>query len=207
MFFNTQALKQLEQRVRTNLINSLSGFKSANLLGTVDNDGQENLSIVSSVFHLGAHPPLMGMIIRPHSVPRHSLENLLQTGFYTLNHVNSAIYKQAHQSSARYEKHQSEFEYTGLTPEYLSEFKAPFVQQSNVKIGLKLMSEQKLEVNGTHLVIGEVVALHLPQNAIAQDGYINIEDLQTVALSGLDTYHSTQIIEKLAYAKPNVDTV
>lgn len=207
MFFNTQALEQLEQRVRTNLINSLSGFKSANLLGTVDNDGQENLSIVSSVFHLGAHPPLMGMIIRPHSVPRHSLENLLQTGFYTLNHVNSAIYEQAHQSSARYEKHQSEFEYTGLTPEYLSEFKAPFVQQSKVKIGLKLVSEQKLEVNGTHLVIGEVVALHLPQNAIEQDGYINIEDLQTVALSGLDTYHSTQKIEKLAYAKPKVDTV
>ena len=64
MFFNTQSLNELEQRYRAHLINSLSGFKSANLLGTVDKNGQENLSIVSSVFHLGANPALLGMIIQ-----------------------------------------------------------------------------------------------------------------------------------------------
>lgn len=203
MFFNTQSLNELEQRYRAHLINSLSGFKSANLLGTVDTNGQENLSIVSSVFHLGANPALFGMIIRPHSVPRHSFENLLETGFYTLNHVNGDIVTQAHQTSARYEKEQSEFTETGLTAEYLNDFKAPFVKESDIKMGLKLVSEQVIELNQTHLVIGELIALHCPDSVIQPDGFIDIEAANTVAITGLDSYHTTSKINRLSYAKPD----
>jgi flavin reductase (DIM6/NTAB) family NADH-FMN oxidoreductase RutF len=203
MFFNTQSLNNLEQRYRAHLINSLSGFKSANLLGTVDSHGQENLSIVSSVFHLGANPPLLGMIIRPHSVPRHSLENILETGFYTLNHVHQDIVNQSHQTSARYEKNQSEFKEVGLTAEYLSEFKAPFVKESKVKMGLKLVSDQCIELNQTHLVIGELIALHCPEEHIQPDGFLDIAASKTVAISGLDSYHSTNKIDRLSYAKPD----
>ena len=96
MHLTKQAISDLENRYRAHLINSLSGFKSANLVGTQDSNGQTNLAIVSSVFHLGAHPPLVGMIIRPHSVPRHTLENLLATQQYTINHVNKDIYSKAH---------------------------------------------------------------------------------------------------------------
>jgi len=203
MFFNTQSLNELEQRYRAHLINSLSGFKSANLLGTVDKNGQENLSIVSSVFHLGANPALLGMIIRPHSVPRHSFENLLETGFYTLNHVSEDIVTQAHQTSARYEKEQSEFTETGLTAEYLNDFKAPFVKESKIKMGLKLVSEQVIELNQTHLVIGELVALHCPDSILQPDGFIDIEAANTVAITGLDSYHTTSKINRLSYAKPD----
>jgi len=76
MHLTADTLKDLPRQQRVNLINSLSGFKSANLLGTRASNGQENLSIVSSCFHLGADPALIGMIIRPHSVDRHSLELL-----------------------------------------------------------------------------------------------------------------------------------
>ena len=114
MHFTKQAISDLENRYRAHLINSLSGFKSANLVGTQDCNGQTNLAIVSSVFHLGAHPPLVGMIIRPHSVPRHTLENLLATKHYTINHVNKDIYDKAHQTSARYDKDESEFDATAL---------------------------------------------------------------------------------------------
>ncbi|HBF47730.1 MAG TPA: flavin oxidoreductase, partial [Shewanella frigidimarina] len=47
------------------------------------------------------------------SVPRHTFENIMQTGLYTINHVNQSIYEQAHQTSARYDKDESEFEATG----------------------------------------------------------------------------------------------
>lgn len=73
MKFDTQALNQLDTRFRAHLINGLSGFKSANLIGSVDGNRQLNLSIVSSIVHLGANPPLIGMVIRPNTVPRHSL--------------------------------------------------------------------------------------------------------------------------------------
>ncbi|EGU57164.1 flavin reductase domain protein FMN-binding protein, partial [Vibrio nigripulchritudo ATCC 27043] len=100
--YSKSDIGEMEDRFRARFINSLSGYKSANLIGTIDNNGQHNLSIVSSVFHLGANPPLLGMIVRPHSVSRHTLENIVETGHYTINSVCREVYQQAHQTSARY---------------------------------------------------------------------------------------------------------
>jgi len=201
MHLTINDINQLDERYRAHLINSLSGFKSANLIGTQDADGQKNLAIVSSVFHLGAHPPLVGMIMRPHSVPRHTFENIKASGYYTINQVNSDIVEQAHQTSARYDKDESEFNATGLTPEYLADFKAPFVAQSRLKYAVKLVEHQHLAINGTELVIGEITDLHVEQSAIEEDGFINLESINTVAVSGLDSYHSTKKITRLPYAK------
>ncbi|PCC10696.1 flavin reductase family protein [Pseudoalteromonas sp. JB197] len=201
MHFTKARIAALEKHTRTHFINSLSGFKSANLIGTQDSQGNTNLSIVSSVIHLGAHPPLIGMIIRPHSVPRHTFENILATSVYTINHVNSAIYQQAHQTSARYDKNESEFAATGLTPEYLNEFSAPFVQQSRLKYAVKYIEHQHLAVNGTELVIGEIMDVYLDEAALQSDGFLDLQAIDTVAISGLDSYHSTNKLMRLPYAK------
>ena len=84
--FTRGDIDALAQRYRANLINSLSGFKSATLVGTT-NGVTNNLAIVSSIVHVGANPPLIGMIMRPHTVTRDTLSNIKQQGFYTLNHV------------------------------------------------------------------------------------------------------------------------
>lgn len=201
MHFTKARIAALEKHMRTHFINSLSGFKSANLIGTQDSQGNTNLSIVSSVIHLGAHPPLIGMIMRPHSVPRHTFENILETGVYTINHVNSAIYQQAHQTSARYDKNESEFAATDLTPEYLNEFTAPFVQQSRLKYAVKYIEHQHLAVNGTELVIGEIMDVYLDEAALQSDGFLDLQAIDTVAISGLDSYHSTNKLMRLPYAK------
>jgi flavin reductase (DIM6/NTAB) family NADH-FMN oxidoreductase RutF len=145
MQLDSKAIKELDERFRVLFINSLSGFKSANLVGTQDKQGQTNLTIVSSVFHLGANPPLVGMIMRPHSVRRDTLENILETGYYTLNHVNSDIFQQAHQTSASYDADVSEFQEVGLTPELKKDIPAPFVQESRLKIAVKLVETQFLK--------------------------------------------------------------
>lgn len=201
MHFTKARIAALEKHMRTHFINSLSGFKSANLIGTQDSQGNTNLSIVSSVIHLGAYPPLIGMIMRPHSVPRHTFENILETGVYTINHVNSAIYQQAHQTSARYDKNESEFAATDLTPEYLNEFTAPFVQQSRLKYAVKYIEHQHLAVNGTELVIGEIMDVYLDEAALQSDGFLDLQAIDTVAISGLDSYHSTNKLMRLPYAK------
>ena len=204
MMINKTQRSQLDSRYRAMLVNSLSGFKSANLLGTCNPNGQTNVAIISSVFHLGADPALVGFIMRPHTVQRDSLDNILATGVYTLNQVNSDIWQQSHQTSARYDASQSEFVEVGLTPEYLNEFKAPFVQQSRIKYSVELQSSQEL-VNGTQLVIGEIIDIHVDEQLIKPDGYINIEAAQTVAISGLDGYHTTTQLGRLCYAKPNME--
>lgn len=201
MHFTKDRIDALETRTRAHFINSLSGFKSANLIGTQDIQGNTNLSIVSSVIHLGANPPLVGMIIRPHSVARHTFENILQTGFYTINQVNQSIYTQAHQTSARYDRDESEFDATGLTAEYLMGFKAPFVKESRLKYSVKLAEHQHLAINGTEFVIGEIVDVYVEDSAVEADGFINLDTIETVAITGLDSYHTTAKLARLPYAK------
>ena len=201
MHFNACDISHMEQRYRANFINTLSGFKSANLIGSVNATGQHNLAIVSSVFHIGAHPPLIGMIMRPHTVPRDTLQNIKDTGVYTINHVHRDFVKAAHHTSARFPEEVSEFEEVGLTPWFSSTHKAPFVEESRVKIALEVQDIQLLALNQTELVIGQVVEVVVDEESIAQDGYIDLESLGSATISGLDSYHQTQRISRYKYAK------
>ena len=141
MLLDGGAIEALEKRYRAALINSVTGFKPANLVGTTDPDGNSNLAIMSSVVHLGSHPPLLGLVVRPNPVDRHTLDNILETGCYTINHVSETFIAEAHQTAARYPKDVSEFEATGLSEHYAGAFPAPFVDQANVRLGMKLQSD------------------------------------------------------------------
>lgn len=195
-------IDKMDQRYRVKFINSLSGAKSANLIGTVDSEGKENLSIVSSCVHLGADPALIGMVIRPRSVPRHTFENIEELGVWTINHIHQEIIRPAHQTSARYPKENSEFGEVGLTPEYLDGFKAPYVEEARLKIGVVLKQVIPLDINGTEFVIGEITNVYLPQLALLDDGGVDLAKLNTVSVVGLDWYHQLQPLARLSYAKP-----
>ena len=191
----------MPDRYRAHLINSLSGFKSANLIGSVNSQGQTNLAMFSSVIHLGASPALVGFISRPDSVTRHALANIMQTKQYTINQVSDVFYTAAHQTSARYSKEQSEFKETGLTEHYIEGYRAPFVKQSVLKYALTLLQIIPIELNNTLLVIGEITDIICDEKSIKSDGYIDIESLNTVSISGLDSYHVSTRLSRLSYAK------
>ena len=196
-------LMNMEQRKRANLINSIGGFKSVCLIGTTNNENQNNLAIFNSIVHIGANPPLIGFFVRPDSVERHTLANILNTEYYTINHINETIYKQAHQTAARYEKEISEFEATQLTAEYKDDFKAPFVQESFIQLGVQLKEKITIQSNQTILLIGEIKLINYPSDCMENDGFINLEKAQTITCSGLDSYYKTTKIARLSYAKPN----
>jgi len=199
---NRNELSNMAPRYRAHVINSLSGFKSANLIGTRNNLGVNNLAIFSSVFHLGASPALVGFITRPHSVERHTLENIQQTKHFTINQINESFWRAAHQTSASYGADECEFKQTGLTPEIIEGVDAPFVKESQLKYSLTLKDIVPIELNGTLLVIGEITHIMCPKAAIKDDGYIDIESLNTVMVSGLDSYHTSKRLSRLSYAKP-----
>lgn len=182
-------------------INSLSGFKSANLIGTQDSEGQTNLAIFSSVVHLGASPALVGFVMRPDNNQRHTLNNIMATSQYTINQVSSGFYKQAHQSSARYDKEQSEFDLVGLTASYIDGVNAPFVKESRLKYALTLKQIIPILFNNTQFIIGEITDVICEKEVVKEDGYIDIEALETVSVSSLDSYHSSKRLARLSYAK------
>ena len=200
-FFSGSDIQKADQRFRTNLINCLSGFKSVTLVGTVSSTGDTNVAIFSQVFHVGANPPLMGVLSRPHSVSRHTLENIKDTRQFTLNHITEEQCVKAHHTSARWD--QSEFEAVGLEEEYSEKHKAPYVKGSPIQIGLELKETQTLSINNTVLIIGEVSEIRLNDDLVGEDGFIDIEKAGTITCSGLDSYHKTSKIARLSYAKPD----
>ena len=196
-------LNIMSSRYRAQLINSLPGFKSVNLIGTISNEGQTNVAIFSSVIHLGSSPALIGFISRPDTTERHSLDNIKQTQQYTINQVSEDFWQAAHQTSARYEKDQCEFQHTGLTKKFINNIRPPFVAESQLQYALTLREIIPINLNGTILVIGEITDIFCTDSAINEDGYIDIESLKTVSVTGLDSYHVSQRLARLAYAKPN----
>ena len=196
---------ELDKQYRINLINSLVGYKSLHLLGTAGTDGITNLCLVSSVFHLGSNPPLLGLVMRPEREHNDTLRNIRETGQYTLNNVLPERYMQAHQTSASYPSRVSEFDTCGFTKQYVSGFKAPFVGQSTIRVGLEQREVIDMEINGTTIIIGEIVRIITDDELIADDGTVDHCEAQTMTVAGLDTYCLPQPVGRLAYAKPGIE--
>lgn len=203
-YMGSDDLDAMDRRYRVNLVNSLTGFKSANLVGTSSTEsGINNLALFTSAVHIGADPALIGIISRPDSVSRDTLNNIRENKTFTLNHVHEGILTQAHQTSARYPSDVSEFVAVGLTPEYLYDFEAPFVRESRIKVGLSLVEIQPVKINGTYIVIGEVKVIVTPKDAMHYSGRLNPESAGSLVVSSLDTWHGTQRKASLTYAKPD----
>ncbi|NOS92397.1 MAG: flavin reductase [Cyclobacteriaceae bacterium] len=195
-----------ERFYRANFINSLTGFKSASLIGTVNKQGQTNLAIFSSIVHLGSDPALIGFINRPVQAAPHTLANIQVTGNYTINHIHPSFLEQAHQTSAKYPKEVSEFDALGLTPEFLDVSSAPFVKESKVKYALTLEEIIPIKVNNTFLVIGRLKHVQLDESILLPDGFLQLDQAGSICCNGIDAYYATQLIDRYEYAKPDLKT-
>ncbi len=196
-------LNSLSNQDRARLINSLLGVKSANLIGTQSKSGSTNLSMVSSLFHLGASPALFGFVIRPDTVTRDTLNNLREHPYLTVNHVCDEITEKAHQASARYPADISEFNECLLNVDYLDKHIAPFVKESKIKFAAKFIREISIPENGTHILICEVLAIFMADDYLDEDQFIDITKASSIGVSGLDQYLKLEAIGRLSYAKPN----
>jgi flavin reductase (DIM6/NTAB) family NADH-FMN oxidoreductase RutF len=194
-------IEAMEKHYRTTLINSLPGYRSLHMVGTISRDGITNLALFNSVFHVGANPPLLGMIVRPGTPEHDTLNNICSVGEYTLNNVLPEWYREAHKTSASYPSGRSEFDLMGFKKQYINDFKAPFVQRSTIQIGLELKETIDIELNNTTIVIGEIVCIQIAESVIQADGYVDHPAAGTIAVAGLDSYFTTQHIGRLEYAK------
>ncbi len=199
--FTQKDILDLERIPRLRLINSITGYKPANLIATINGKGQTNVAIISSVVHIGSDPALLGFFMRPMVTERHTMENILETGQYTINHVNSEIIEQAHFTSANFERHESEFEKCHLTAVFKDDFIAPYVSESNVQIGMQLAEKVDIKLNNTILVIGYVSHLYLEPNTFVIDSGLDLKKADTVCISGLDAYHSVNKIASFPFAR------
>jgi flavin reductase (DIM6/NTAB) family NADH-FMN oxidoreductase RutF len=207
MKISSNDLSKFDRFYRANLINSLSGFKSVSLIGTINRSNQSNLAIFSNIVHLGADPALVGFVNRPLAAASHTIANIQSTGFFTINHLNTEIIAASHQTSAKYPKEVSEFDACKLTLEYSELFPAPYVKESRIKYGCKLKEIMPITLNNTFFVIGEIEEIHFDDNIIAADGFLRIDLADSICSLGIDGYYKTEFIKRLPYAKVEVKNI
>ena len=186
-------------RRRTTFVNALWGPRPLWLAGTQNHAGTLNLAPFSNVVHVGAHPPLAGMVFRPHSVPRHTLENLKDTGVLTLNAVSEAMLQQAHHTAARWDH--SEYEATGLTPSSYPGFAAPGVEESPVTLGMKLEEIHPVKANDTLFVVVSLLWADLKGREPLEDGFV--PHAESMGALGLDAYYTLDLKARYSYPKPD----
>jgi flavin reductase (DIM6/NTAB) family NADH-FMN oxidoreductase RutF len=203
MHFDEEQIENLNKIYRINLINSCSGYKAANLIGTVSDKGDKNLAIFSSIVHLGSNPPLLGFFLRPTEiVPRHTYLNIKENSYYTINSVQKKFADKAHHTSAKYDRNISEFNVTEIEPENINNFPAPFVKASSIKIGMKFVEEIKINYNKSRLIVGKIVQLNVDENLLTEDGFINLNDAKIATISGCDGYSFPDKNIRKGYQKP-----
>lgn len=195
-------MQSWERFYRSNFINSLTGFKSVSLIGSVDKEGRSNLAIFSSIIHLGSNPALVGYINRPLAAAHHTIDNIKATGVYTINHIHASFVKQAHQTSAKYEAGVNEFDAVDLAAEFAAGIIAPFVEASRVKYALQLEEIVPVKYNNTFLVIGSITTILIDPVLVQEDGFLALENAGTLASLGADAYYKPERLVRFTYAKP-----
>jgi len=203
--FSSLEISNLESRFRANLIQSALGYKPLMLLGSQDKSCQINLAIFNNLIHVSANPPVIGIQFRPADVERHSLQNILDTGFFSLNQVPDSQWQAAHQTSAKYDKGVSEFEACGFTPTYVKGFDVPLVAESPLSMVLKFTDQIPIGTTGVTLVLGTVVYLSSLIEP-ANDGFIDPSQNNIIASAGSDAYYKATKKGRLSYARPFEDS-
>ena len=200
--FSKEAIDALAIRYKNNLINSISGYKSANLIGTKSKAGNTNLAVFNSIVHLGSNPAFLGFILRPTTVPRHSYQNMQETGVFTINHISKDQIEDAHHTSAKYPENISEFNQTKLEEEYKLDCFAPFVKNAPVQIACRYVNDYLIKENDTLLVVGAVEHLFVQDEMLLEDGYVQLDKGEVVTVNGIDGYALPQLLERFPYARP-----
>lgn len=201
-YFDSNAIKNFKKVYRLNMINSITGYKSANMIGSRSNSGNENLAIFSSVTHLGSNPPLLSFTLRPNTVPRHTYKNFRENKVFTVNHVTLYQIEDAHHTSAKYDEEISEFNQTALSPEYKNDFYAPFVKGSPVQLGCRYLNEYYIIENGCVLIVAAIEHIFIENQLLKDDGWVKLEDGDVMTINGLDGYALPKLNKRLDYARP-----
>lgn len=201
MIIKPQEINSWNNKYRLKFINSLSGYKGVHLIGTKGKNGVANLAIFNSIVHISSDPARVGFIIRPLTVPRDTYENIIETKYYTINHIHKSLLERAHFTSTKFPNTQSEFDVCNLNEEYHSNFHAPFVGESMIKIGLKLVEDIEIKESGCRLIIGEIQLVDTKSEFIEKDGQLDLEKANDVCVTGLNQYSSVKKLVNIPYAR------
>lgn len=189
MFHDTytqERLSALDKRVRTALINTCGGIRTA-FVGISGSDGVWNAGTFSNVTHVGAHPAQISVLFRPDNGARHTYTNYKSTGRLTLVVLPFSEHEQVHNASVNAPEGVFEWAHIGGSAQELEGWSHPIPQEALWAIELSFVEEFTLG-NGCIYTVGAIEKIGFGAHAsVLLDGTVDFQSSPALAL-GLQTY-------------------
>jgi flavin reductase (DIM6/NTAB) family NADH-FMN oxidoreductase RutF len=162
-------------------------------VSTIDKKGNPNLAPFSFFNAFGSHPPLV--VFSParsvrDNVVKHTLENIYEIKEAVINVVNHAMVHQTSLSSVEYPKEVNEFLKAGFTPVPSELVKPLRVKESPVQMECKVLRvlETGTEGGAANLVVCEIVLMHINEDVLTPEGFIDQHKIDLVGRMGGSYY-------------------
>ena len=138
------------------------------LVTSVDSEGKPNIITLAWAGTVCSDPPTLGLGIRP---PRYSYRLIEDAGEFVVNLPTVDILKEVDFCGTVSGKEVDKFSETGLTPVPAENVKPPLIRECPVNI--ECILRQKIPIGVHHLFIGEIVAVHLDQDILDENGKLD----------------------------------
>ena len=164
---------------------------------TLDRNGNVNLAPYSQFNNLGYDPPYV-MFSASHKVDamtrKDTVSNIIETGEFVCNMATHDLRDAVARSAEISDPYVDELAAVGLSRAQSSLVKPPRVLESPVHLECKFHTTLILPgytaTNTTHVVVGQVVGVHIDNDAFTPDGKIDIARLRPLARMGYQDYAS-----------------
>ncbi len=182
-------------------------------ISSLDEQGSVNLAPYSQFNNLGYDPPyvMFSGSHKPSGDMKDSVANILRTGEFVCNMATYELRKAVVKSAEYFPAYVDEMEAIGLTKEASRLVKPPRVAESPVHLECKLHNILVLpgyfHQNTTHVVVGQVVGVHIRDDALTSEGKLDIARLRPLARLGYQDYSSVTDVFSMMSEGPDADSL
>jgi flavin reductase (DIM6/NTAB) family NADH-FMN oxidoreductase RutF len=161
---------------------------------TLGPDGVHNLAPFSFFMMITSSPPHVALSIgAKDGQEKDTLRNIRAEGEYVINTVNRAIGQQMAHTAVDFEPDISEFQVSGLTAVPSDVVKAPRVLEAPASFECELRNILPVggPPYGAHLVLGEIVRIHVQDDLLLENNRIDMLKLDALGRLTGDSYCAT----------------
>ena len=165
------------------------------LVSSLSPDGIRNLAPFSFYNAVSANPPIVMFApgLKRDGQEKDTLRNVAASREFVIASVTQAIAEQMVLCSADLKPEGDEFEHSGLTAETARIVQPPLVLESPVNMECRVHDIIRFgdQPGAGSVVFGRIVAIHVSDAVLADDGLVDPAKLQAIGRLGRQTYTKT----------------
>lgn len=172
------------------------------LVSSLSAEGVANLAPFSWYNMVSMAPPALMFVpnVRRDGSEKDTLANIKATREFVVATVTADILDPMVKTAAELPPDESEFDFSGLSTKPATQVKPALVAESPVNFECRLLKLVPIsdEPGGTNVVIGEILAIHVEDRLLAEDGLVDAEKLRAIGRLGRNDYcEVTQAITRV----------